>query len=217
MDFFILLLPAKLIFSIPRSWREKIGVYAVFGLGILSTICAIIRFHYLIVVPQSEDPYFDSIYINIWSMVEINVGILCACLPTLRPLFSRAQRNRTREALNISLKPSSREGSKRGGIMQTKEMFISITAGTIHSAKSTLDTLKSGRRNTFRTNKALSRGSERGSYARSSYERSSIEKGFFEKDFDMMEDYPPPVPPKDEKRSLSSPKTTVPDLAHVKV
>ncbi|KAF2683883.1 hypothetical protein K458DRAFT_389804 [Lentithecium fluviatile CBS 122367] len=135
IDIWILLLPYKLILSIPRPLRERLGVYAVFGLGVLGTICAIVRFNYLVAVTKSMDPFYDSIAINIWSVIEVNVGILCASLPTLRPLFSQAQRNRTREALNLGPRKSERssksiKSSKRGALIQTKEMFITITAGT---------------------------------------------------------------------------------------
>lgn len=132
IDIWILLLPYKLILSIPRPLRERLAVYAVFGLGVLGTICAIVRFNYLVIVNKSTDPFYDSITINVWSMVEVNVGILCASLPTLRPLFSQAQRDRTREALQLGPRRTDRtpKNTRRGAILQTKEMFITITAGS---------------------------------------------------------------------------------------
>lgn len=35
------------------------------------------------------DPLWDSATTTYWSIIELNVGILCACLPTLRPLASK--------------------------------------------------------------------------------------------------------------------------------
>lgn len=177
MDIWILLLPYKLILSIPRPLRERLSVYAIFGLGVLGTICAIIRFNYLVIVNNSKDIVYDSLHINTWSMVEANVGILCASLPTLRPLFSQAQRSRTREALNLGpRKPghSSKgtKSNKRGALINTKEMFITITAGTLKGSEKT-----------------------------------------FDDEFALLnEEFPPPVPPKDEKFS-PSPKITYPDMA----
>lgn len=57
---------------------------------------AIFRLQFLHAYTISKDPFFAIVPIHIWSMVEVNVGILCASLPTLRPLFSAAQRHRTR-------------------------------------------------------------------------------------------------------------------------
>lgn len=142
IDIWILVLPYRLILSIPRPLRERLAVYAVFGLGVLGTICAIVRFNYLVLVSKSTDPFYDSIAINVWSVIEVNVGILCASLPTLRPLFSRAQRDRTRDALNLGPRRTDRtpKNTRRGALVQTKEMFITITAGTWRGGeKNTMD------------------------------------------------------------------------------
>ena len=37
---------------------------------------------------NTTDPYWDNAPGAYWSVVELNCGILCACLPTLRPLIS---------------------------------------------------------------------------------------------------------------------------------
>jgi hypothetical protein len=131
MDVWILVLPYKLIFSIPRPTREKFAVYAV----------SVVRFYFLVLALNSKDPYYDSLGVNVWSVIEVNVGIICASMPTLRPLLSRAQRVRTRHALNIpdkSEKLSEPQGSKRGGLLQAKEMFITlgtVTAGTFRGSR----------------------------------------------------------------------------------
>lgn len=174
MDIWILLLPYKLIISIPRPLRERLAVYAVFGLGLFSTICAVARFNYLVIVTHSKDPFYDSLPINTWSVIEVNVGILCASLPTLRPLFSQAQRDRTREALHLTRKKSTRS-SKRGGMLNAKEMFITITALSFRSGKT------------------------------STYD---------DEEFDLHEERPPPVPPKDEK---SAANVSYPDMAYRKL
>jgi hypothetical protein len=141
MDVWILLLPYKLIFSIPRPTREKVAVYSVFGLGAFSTICSVVRFYFLVIALNSKDPYYDSLGVNVWSVIEVNVGIICASMPTLRPLLSRAQRVRTRHALKMPEKSeglSGPRGSKRGGLLQVKEIFITlgtVTAGTFKSSR----------------------------------------------------------------------------------
>lgn len=141
MDVWILFLPYKLILTIKRPTREKLAVYSVFGLGAFGTLCAIIRFHFLVVLIKSSDPYYDSLGLNVWSIIEVNVGIICASLPTLRPLVSRAQRTRTMQALGVTekSKESSPRSSKRGGLLQAKEMFI--TLGTLTGSKNRQSTI----------------------------------------------------------------------------
>ncbi|KAF2703240.1 hypothetical protein K504DRAFT_520362 [Pleomassaria siparia CBS 279.74] len=99
MDVWILALPIKMFLSIQRPTREKVELCVVFGLGIFTTICSIVRYQYLRLFTVSSDPFAASLPINTWSMVEVSVAIFCASLPTLRPLFSKSQRERTLEAL----------------------------------------------------------------------------------------------------------------------
>ncbi|ORY18981.1 hypothetical protein BCR34DRAFT_582546 [Clohesyomyces aquaticus] len=97
LDIWILVLPYKLVTRIKRPWHEMGALVFIFGLGALSVVAAIARLAFLHIFTASKDPFADIIPIHIWSMVETNLAIICACLPTLKPLFSKSQRNRTRE------------------------------------------------------------------------------------------------------------------------
>lgn len=52
-------------------------------------IISIVRLFYLKISRDSHDPTWDSVPASYWTVVELNCGILCACLPTLRPLLRR--------------------------------------------------------------------------------------------------------------------------------
>jgi hypothetical protein len=54
-----------------------------------------VRLHAIRLYTESSDPFFDSVPINLWSMVEVNVGILCASIPSLKALFSKGQREQS--------------------------------------------------------------------------------------------------------------------------
>ena len=135
MDIWILVLPLKLILRIPRPPREKLALFFIFGLGIISTIASVIRLQSLRIFTLSNDPFYDSLPINTWSMVEVNIGILCASIPTLKPLVSIAQRHRTKNAL---LKYSNQKdadgqwsGDSKVAILKTgKDMMISLHPST---------------------------------------------------------------------------------------
>jgi hypothetical protein len=51
-------------------------------------LSSIIRLHSLVRIANSLDPTFDVPNAAMFSAIELNIGILCACLPTLRPLLS---------------------------------------------------------------------------------------------------------------------------------
>ena len=52
-------------------------------------IVSILRLQSLIAISNSDDPTYDNPPAATWSSVEINVGIICSCLPCLRPLISK--------------------------------------------------------------------------------------------------------------------------------
>lgn len=64
MDIWILVLPLKIIMRIPRPPREKLALFVIFGLGVISTIASIIRLQSLRIFTLSNDPFYDSLPIN---------------------------------------------------------------------------------------------------------------------------------------------------------
>lgn len=62
--------------------RRKIALLCLFALGIFVTIVQIIRIQTI----TSLSNYLDSAEAIKWSIVETNVGIFIACVPTLAPL-----------------------------------------------------------------------------------------------------------------------------------
>ena len=50
-------------------------------------IVSILRLHGLYASTISQDLTYDNATAVTWSTVEFNVGIMCACIPTLRPLI----------------------------------------------------------------------------------------------------------------------------------
>jgi hypothetical protein len=80
-----LVMPYNTLKSIKRPTRDKIALLAVFGIGAFSCISSMIRLYTIKVFATSEDPFYDGVPINIWSMIEINVAIICASVPGKSP------------------------------------------------------------------------------------------------------------------------------------
>ncbi len=51
-------------------------------------LTSILRLRSLYLLSISTDLTYDNLDAAIWSCVEVNVGLLCACVPTLKPLIS---------------------------------------------------------------------------------------------------------------------------------
>ena len=74
-------MPLNALKGIKRPGRDKIVLFIVFGIGAFSCISSMIRLYTIKVFATSKDPFYDGVPINIWSMIEINVAIICASVP----------------------------------------------------------------------------------------------------------------------------------------
>lgn len=54
-----------------------------------ATIISIVRLRYVSSFTTSVNASFDGYWISVWSDLEFNVGMICACLPSLRLLAAR--------------------------------------------------------------------------------------------------------------------------------
>ncbi|KAI0110894.1 fucose permease [Nemania sp. FL0031] len=104
-DLAILTLPLPVLTSMRLPPRQKIILIITFALGIFVTIVDVVRIYYLQTAindassKPSSDPNasfggspefaWNASLALLWSAVEVNVGIACACIPTLKPLIIR--------------------------------------------------------------------------------------------------------------------------------
>ncbi|KAI4760305.1 hypothetical protein E4T52_06755 [Aureobasidium sp. EXF-3400] len=87
IDLIILILPLKELYALQTTLKKKLMVMVMFSLGIFVTFVSVVRLHSLIVFANSQNITWDYNDAAWWSTVEIHVGIICACLPSVRALF----------------------------------------------------------------------------------------------------------------------------------
>lgn len=83
----ILPLPVLGRLEIPR--KQKRLLVGVFSLGFVAVVDAILRMRSLAEMIGSEDLSYFNADLAAWSASEINLSLICACLPALRPVVSR--------------------------------------------------------------------------------------------------------------------------------
>ncbi|KAK4199386.1 putative L-fucose-proton symporter [Triangularia verruculosa] len=104
-DLAILALPIPVLTSMRLPPRQKVILILTFSLGIFVTIVDVVRIYYLqkaidvtalgsssnrdTMYGQSPSFSWNASLSLMWSAVEVNVGITCACIPTLKPLIIR--------------------------------------------------------------------------------------------------------------------------------
>jgi len=104
-DLAILALPLPVLTGMRLPLRQKVILILTFALGVFVAIVDVVRIYYLQQAVTSVTPAVSSnpaatfgdqpefawnaSLSFMWSAVEVNVGIICACIPTLKPLIIR--------------------------------------------------------------------------------------------------------------------------------
>ncbi|KAK2063987.1 CFEM domain-containing protein [Colletotrichum caudatum] len=87
IDIIILVLPLRKLSELQMKLKKKLMIMFMFSLGIFVTVVSVIRLRSLILFANSQNITWDYTEAAWWSTVELHVGIVCACLPSLRSLF----------------------------------------------------------------------------------------------------------------------------------
>ncbi|KAJ5609503.1 hypothetical protein N7528_010070 [Penicillium herquei] len=88
-DLVILIIPIPALIAIDIPRKQKAALMILFALGGFVCITSIVRLVSLKKIADSTDPTYDNVGAASWSAIECNTGIICACLPTLKPLISK--------------------------------------------------------------------------------------------------------------------------------
>ncbi|KAF4314065.1 hypothetical protein GTA08_BOTSDO00550 [Botryosphaeria dothidea] len=102
-DFLACTMPALLLWNLQVSKRQKIAMSALLGVSIFPCVAVILRFIYLYRAAYTTyDIPWEMFPSWIWTLIEANVGLLCASVPALRVFFKRTlqisfQRSRSEE------------------------------------------------------------------------------------------------------------------------
>lgn len=102
-DLAILALPIPVLTGMNLPRRQKYILVATFSLGIFLTIVDVVRIYYLqqaitlaptttvsdptAIFGDSPDFAWNASLSLMWSAIEVNMGMICACIPTLKPLI----------------------------------------------------------------------------------------------------------------------------------
>ncbi|KAF4425049.1 hypothetical protein F53441_14197 [Fusarium austroafricanum] len=90
-DLLIFLLPWLVITKLQMKLAMKLGVYCTFLLGLINMVFCIVRF--VSVQTATVDSKAALSLVDLWSSLDANIGLVVACLPSLRPYIRRRGQN----------------------------------------------------------------------------------------------------------------------------
>ncbi|KAJ5820243.1 hypothetical protein N7474_005834 [Penicillium riverlandense] len=86
LDVLVLCLPFPMAWRLQMTTRQKLILTGIFMLGGFVCIVSVMRIASFDFT-EMYDPTWTGVNSSMYSSIEQSVGIICACLPTLRPLF----------------------------------------------------------------------------------------------------------------------------------
>lgn len=82
-------LPQLIKLQLTYTWRDKVQIVIMFGVGLLVTLISGLRLRSLVLFANTVNPTYDDLAVALWSGIEVFTGIICACLPTARVFIMR--------------------------------------------------------------------------------------------------------------------------------
>ncbi|KAL4945868.1 hypothetical protein BDV06DRAFT_3962 [Aspergillus oleicola] len=88
-DFWILILPVPMLWSLKMSFAKKLRVVGILGAGGLATAFSIWRLYMMVVEGQTNDTTWFWIHAVLTANAEAGIGLICACLPALSSYIAK--------------------------------------------------------------------------------------------------------------------------------
>ncbi|KAH8728711.1 hypothetical protein GQ44DRAFT_608860 [Phaeosphaeriaceae sp. PMI808] len=87
-DLLFALIPIPMVWRLQVNLRTRIGLAVILSLGLFASAIAIYKTPMQYNFFKVKDWSGKGAYYYIWQQVEMHIGIMAACLPTLKPLFA---------------------------------------------------------------------------------------------------------------------------------
>ena len=113
-DVALMVLPMPVLWSLNMPWQKKAGVVIVFATGAAVVGVSVARqlVLYKSLNGLDKDTTWSAVLTHILFTLELNIAIICGCLPTMQPLFRRFGVPSVIRSVFTSVRQSVRSGSR---------------------------------------------------------------------------------------------------------
>lgn len=137
LDTLVMILPLNNLAKLNMKLKQKLMVMSMFSVGIIVIFTSSMRLYSLVHFANSKNITWDYVEAGYWSLLEIDVSIICGCMPALRLLItmmlpkikmtfnsskgdsqaskftngSKSNGTDTKNSVNVSTKPASGDES----------------------------------------------------------------------------------------------------------
>jgi hypothetical protein len=96
LDLVIVLMPLPHVWRLHAPLAQRVVLAGMFALGTFIAVVSLVRLIIFLQIPIATqgDVTYNFREIIVWSIVEVNIGLACACLPSLKPVFQAVGLNK---------------------------------------------------------------------------------------------------------------------------
>ncbi|KAL3477400.1 hypothetical protein BJX99DRAFT_226215 [Aspergillus californicus] len=156
-DVVIFLLPQRIIWTLKMSWRKRLGVSIIFGLGLLACVSAAFRCAVTVAHGRSADSVYTLGPLAFWAMAEMTCGFFIICMPCIPKVVNETGILRHIKKMSKASGPKPYErsyklgtdsyvsGNRAGlyrvndGAVQIKSLEVSESTERLHDAPRSLE------------------------------------------------------------------------------
>ncbi|KAK1574022.1 uncharacterized protein LY79DRAFT_524717 [Colletotrichum navitas] len=92
-DVIIVVLPIPLLWGLRLPLRKKVKILTLLGAGGIATAVTIYRMYLVVQFLGSKDVTADFVVLDIITALELVIGLICACLPSINILYERIRKS----------------------------------------------------------------------------------------------------------------------------
>ncbi|KAL4994932.1 hypothetical protein BDV10DRAFT_197117 [Aspergillus recurvatus] len=91
LDILVIVLPMPVLVGLQMNIEKRVGMCLMFAVGLVVTVISVLRLVETVGFNDTTNPTSasDFVPVGVWSLLEIDVGIMCSCMPGIRALCKR--------------------------------------------------------------------------------------------------------------------------------
>ena len=96
LDLFVWVVPLPSLYHLKLPFSQHVALIALFSFGLVVIAAGCVRIYWVhYVVEQTYDATWYGFQVWLWTPVEVHLGIICGCVPWLKPLFKSKKTRQT--------------------------------------------------------------------------------------------------------------------------
>lgn len=113
LDFFVWVIPLPSLYHLKLPLSQRIALIILFSFGLVVISAGCIRIYWVhYVIQETYDVTWYGFQVWLWTPVEVQLGIICGCVPWLKPLFKSRKAGQTVTGTSGRIHPDGQRATR---------------------------------------------------------------------------------------------------------